>query len=248
MRQTKSLTQVQATSQESGSTHLYTLGTPDKCPQCHNYIQPGLVAKTYFGTANTEQSFLEIVFQCTNSDCHKCFIATYEYSFDTSRPDSHHFYTLKNVAPKTPNHEQFSDEIQEVSKDFVSIYNQAVAAEATGLDQISGIGLRKALEFLIKDFSINQHPTEIAKIKNTDLGKCITEYCDDARLKSAASRATWLGNDEAHYTRKWIDKDISDLKVLIKLSVNWIENVLLTQQYDKEMDPTKKKGAASAAS
>lgn len=64
----------------------------------------------------------------------------------------------------------------QVSPQFVEIYNQAKAAESFQLDQITGLGLRKALEFLIKD-----------------------------------------------------------LEVLIRLTVNWIENELLTSKYTAEM-------------
>ena len=55
-------------------------------------------------------------------------------------------------------------------------------------------------------------------------------------MKECAKRAAWLGNDETHYTRKWEDKDVKDLKLLVHLTVNWIDNVLLTQKYISEMD------------
>lgn len=40
-----------------------------------------------------------------------------------------------------------------------------------------------------------------------------------------------LGNDEIHFIRKWTDKDIDDLKVLIRLAMTWIENEVLTKKY-----------------
>ena len=55
-----------------------------------------------------------------------------------------------------------------------------------------------------------------------------------------AKRATWLGNDETHYYKKWPEKDISDLKILIQLTVNSIDNQLLIEKYEKEMDKPKK--------
>ncbi len=42
---------------------------------------------------------------------------------------------------------------------------------------------------------------------------------------------------ETHYIRKWEDKDVDDLKLLIRLTVNWIESHILTAQYTKEMKP-----------
>jgi hypothetical protein len=39
-----------------------------------------------------------------------------------------------------------------------------------------------------------------------------------------AERAVWLGNDEVHYTKKWENKDIDDLKTLINLVMSIIHN------------------------
>ena len=120
---------------------------------------------------------------------------------------------------------------------FVQIYKQSVVAETFGLHQLHGIGLRKALEFLVKDFAKSQMPTEKDAIENTQPLQCINNYLDDQRIRQSATLATWLGNDETHYIRKWQDKDIKDLKVLIKLTVNWIENVLLSEKYVMNMQP-----------
>ena len=72
-------------------------------------------------------------------------------------------------------------------------------------------------------------------IKTTSLGQCIKDWVDDPKIKASAKRATWLGNDETHYSRKWEDKDLEDLKVLLKLTTNWIESSLLTKRYEGEM-------------
>jgi hypothetical protein len=111
-----------------------------------------------------------------------------------------------------------------------------LAAEAFGLDQIVGIGLRKALEFLIKDFAIKQNPESGLEIKRMFLANVIKTYVEDQNLKLVAERAVWLGNDETHYERVWDEKDLNDLKRLIHLSVNWIDNVLTTQAYVEEMN------------
>lgn len=136
------------------------------------------------------------------------------------------------VAPKTAD---FSEEISNLSPTFVAIYNQALAADSESLDHLVGIGLRKALEFLIKDFAVDQNPDKEESIRKMTLANCIKTYANDPNIQSCATRAAWLGNDETHYTRKWIDKDINDLRLLIRLTVNWIENVLLTAKYSQEM-------------
>jgi len=127
-------------------------------------------------------------------------------------------------------------EVAEVSPTFKTIYEQASAAENYGLDQISGVGYRKALEFLIKDFCIYKMPDDEEKIKSSLLGQVISNHVEDANLKTCANRAAWLGNDETHYVRKWEDKDINDLKTLIELSCVWIKSNVLTEKYLEEME------------
>jgi len=47
------------------------------------------------------------------------------------------------------------------------------------------------------------------------LSACIQQYIDNEKIKLVSKRAVWIGNDETHYVRKWIEKDIEDLKRLI---------------------------------
>jgi hypothetical protein len=144
-------------------------------------------------------------------------------------------YGLVGLAPWSARQTEFPQTIQEVSPAFVEIFNQAVVAESQDLTQLVGIGLRKSLEFLIKDFAASEHPEQEVQIRATPLGACITQFVSDTNVKECAKRATWLGNDETHYTRKWETKDVSDLKLLVKLTVNWIDNSLLTKKYVAEM-------------
>src|SRR5699024_2819467 len=114
------------------------------------------------------------------------------------------------------------------------IYNEAFHAEQTGLSLISGIGYRKALEFLVKDYLIYLEPDDESKILEKQLTPCIN-MLDNHNIKEIARRASWLGNDEAHYMRKWEDKDINDLKKLIELTVYFISMDISAKKYLKEM-------------
>jgi hypothetical protein len=87
---------------------------------------------------------------------------------------------------------------------------------------------------------VSRHADKVDAIKNSLLGTVIKTYVDDTRVKAMAERAAWLGNDETHYVKKWEDKDITDLKTLIRVSANWIENVLLTERYTAEMPAQEK--------
>lgn len=132
--------------------------------------------------------------------------------------------------------EVFSDIINEVSPLFGKIYNEAYFAEQMSLLEVCGVGYRKALEFLIKDYVMQDKDEQTAeKIKKMFLAKCIDDYVDDEMVKAVAKRAVWLGNDETHYVRKWEDKDVQDLKGLIRLTILWIEKIKETERLLAEM-------------
>lgn len=130
----------------------------------------------------------------------------------------------------------FSDVVNTISPMFCNIYNEAYAAEQMSLMEICGVGYRKALEFLIKDYTIQGKSDEMVdKIKKISLAKCIDDYVEDVKLKAVAKRAVWLGNDETHYVRKWEDKDVQDLKGVIRLTILWIEKEKETEWLLAEM-------------
>jgi len=90
---------------------------------------------------------------------------------------------------------------------------------------------------LVKDFARKQYPEKTAEVEKAPLARCIKNYIDDTNAKMTAELATWLGNDETHYMRIWEDKDIEDLKLLIRITSNWISNYLDTQDYVSSMKP-----------
>ena len=122
-------------------------------------------------------------------------------------------------------------EITQISPSFFGLYKQALAAEHHGLTDVFGMALRKALEFLIKDYAISKHPSDDATIKASMLGQVIKQYVADPNIRACAERAVWLGNDETHYERRWIGHDVTDLNTLIQLTLNWIANEQLTAKY-----------------
>lgn len=206
------------------SDEIVLLSFPDYCTLCHSKVMPSFVAATLC------KDHTEVIFQCTNSQCLRTFIAQYQ-----APPKTGAYVLRKTVGPHNPTEEKFDKRVSELSPVFVQIYNQALASEALNLDQLTGIGLRKALEFLVKDFAISEKPSAADDIRKSPLGTCINNYIDQTNIKECAKRAVWLGNDATHYVRKWEDKDIEDLKVLIRLTVIWIENVLLTKHYLSDM-------------
>lgn len=88
---------------------------------------------------------------------------------------------------------------------------------------------RKALEFLIKDYSIHKFPDDSEDIKSKPLAQCIKKYIKNDYILTLAERSAWIGNDEAHYIRKQEDRDVSDMKAFIQAIVYFIGMVLITE-------------------
>ena len=200
---------------------------PDHCPACSHGVQPtelnAVIVKP--------RACVQIVYQCPRKVCRQVFVA--EYRRLDSRVSK---LKLARTYPYTFEDPVIEEEVVEISPAFSEIFTQASHAESMGLDQISGVGYRKALEFLIKDYCVKKHPDQADKIKAKLLGGVIADYVDDPKVKDCGRRASWLGNDETHYTRKWEDKDIGDLKALIRLTSYWIVSSVLSDRYIESME------------
>ena len=201
-----------------GNNYRITCEYPKKCPICNNSISPD--NKIEF--VNKDINMVSILFGCPS--CGKGFVSHYSIEDNEIINGKNKYRALKliNSYPKIPDNYVFDECILKLSPDFCEIYNQAHKAEFYDLNSIAGMGYRKALEFLIKDYSINKHPDEGEKIKRMNLSQVIDEHIDGQKLHSLAKASTWIGNDETHYTRKIEDKDVNDLKRFITSTVAYI--------------------------
>lgn len=206
--------------EDSGSNTEYDYKSPDLCPICGVAHFPHVLSAW-----NTEaQSINYVVEYCPA--CKNCFIV---YSVPSHTPTINGSTNML-LAPKRCFDVPIDPIIEELSPQFVEIYKQAYSAEQEYLLQICGLGYRKALEFLVKDYAIHFHPDAKEKILKTPLSKCITQYVEYPKLQSVASRAVWLGNDHAHYIPKHPEKDLEDLKSLLHLTIHWVAMELGTEK------------------
>ena len=202
---------------------------PNQCPFCHRTI----IALRMDGYLCPD--FVEIHYRCPYQPCQKGFIAYYQKITTASvvKGPTDYEFTRTSVGNFIPR--EFDHRIVEISPMFPVIYNQALEAENLGMDQISGMGYRKSIEFLIKDYLCKRFPDKETEIKASLLGKSINDFVDNENIKEISKRAIWLGNDETHYTRKWEDRDINDMKKLIDIANHWIEMEQRTEEYIREM-------------
>lgn len=206
----------------SSDTMYLTYDTVEQCPICKAKIRPVYLAAS-LNTPDTASVFN----YCQN--CHETFITQYKVQRRNSQSS---YYSVTEVVYSEPNRFSkhiFDERIINLSPQFDKIYNQALAAESSMLNEIAGLGYRKALEFLIKDYAIYEHPDEAEAIKSKPLAQCIKSYISADNIKILAERSTWIGNDEAHYIRKQEDHDVSDMKSFIQAIVYFIGMMLITE-------------------
>jgi hypothetical protein len=204
---------------------------PNDCPFCNKSVSPQVFS------GFKKENKIRVLFRCPNTICKEVFIGRY---IDVNlTQNSLKVYKYIDVVPINNKQYVASESIAKISPSFVEIYNQSLISEQHKLNHIFGMGLRKALEFLIKDYLIFSIPDKENEIKQKSLSNCIKNHITDQNLKIVAEKAAWLGNDETHYERIWVDKDIKDLKTLIELTMYWIEAEILTKKYKVNMEKNK---------
>ena len=169
--------------------------------------------------------------ECINLSCALFYISRYSKTHGTYN----HNFKFDHSIPNVFNAPNIGQEIVNTSESFEKIFTQASEAESKQLDELAGIGYRKAIEYLIKDYCISIKPDKEEDIKSNQLSRVINNYVTDENLKNCANRAVLLGNDETHYVRKWENHDLKDLKILIQLTCTWIQSSILTKKYMDEM-------------
>ncbi|WP_434352203.1 hypothetical protein [Trichococcus flocculiformis] len=202
------------------------------CPSCKRALAPS----PQFGLVHPKEGselYFSLLDYC--SGCKSSILSEYEI---IKKPKDvgigyheNQFQELKfnYSVPSSFAIKEFETGITSLSPQFVKIYNQALQAESQMLDEIAGLGYRKALEFLIKDFSIHKNPDDEEKIQSLLLNQCIKTYINDPNIQILAQKAAWIGNDEAHYLRKHSDRDVSHLKAFIAATVHFISMILIVE-------------------
>ena len=184
----------------------------DSCPICHvgghPHFEGGYVIKNYEATSGVH---LFIILYCTV--CKQHFIVKYSGVSGN--------FNFEYALPSNPQPLVFDDFINSISPQFNIIYNQAKQAEDLGLNELVGIGYRKSLEYLVKDYLIQVQEEDEQTIKSSLLGTCINKITD-TKIQTLARGATWLGNDETHYEKRHPDYDITYIKLFIKTLVEFI--------------------------
>lgn len=119
---------------------------PLACPNCRYSVNALYIS----ALRHSDRVGLDVIFSCPRNSCQRVFVGCYAQTASNS-------YGLRSEIPVNPVAPANPQEVEAVSPQFATIFSQASKAEAYGLDAIAGVGYRKALEFLIKDYCCSQH-------------------------------------------------------------------------------------------
>ena len=205
---------------------------PEVCPFCEKGIDATIVSK--FIISGLSGYVMYVAMKCPI--CGEVFLCKYLLggSFNVSMFGE---LTLpyNQIIGGGVAKESFSDEINNISPTFVKIYNQAYEAEQIGLNEIDGMGFRKAFEFLIKDYAISINPSEKEAVISKSLSQCISVLFTEAE-KEIFDKTGWIGNDATHYEKKHEKFNTSDLKKMIMICVSKVEAKIREINYIKAIN------------
>lgn len=188
--------------------------TPKICPSCKKGTDAKPLASFSIPCPMYGKNVYTVFILFFCSACETCFIG--RYSGYEPKSGYQNELNQTDLIPKGESLTDFSGKIQSLSPEFIKIYHQSEKAEQWGLNEICGMGYRKALEFLVKDFSIYLSPERAEDIKKQPLSRCISQYIPDERIKTLATASAWIGNDETHYIRQHESYGLKALKSFIR--------------------------------
>lgn len=197
----------------------FEIRVPDKCPICQYGIDMSMHNYWNYHDIHDDSKSFNIISIHSCPHCHNGFVIM------------HHMKVQKNecveksqsVYPTTASNLQICEDIRQISPDFYKIYNQCLIAKNDGLNQLYGMGFRKALEKLVTDFAINQNRDDIDKILGMSLHNRIETYFKNSDAKTALMACKWLGNNETHYENCNTDEDLQLFENLINDTLYYID-------------------------
>ncbi|MBD1259000.1 DUF4145 domain-containing protein [Maribacter polysiphoniae] len=212
---------------------------PNICPHCHVANEPHQL----FAHFDNQTDKLISVWRCNYNQCRKVFAVSH---IDGGNGQ---FKLERNLngLPKGPiwpepiatlkDGQSIGTEKEEKSK-FIKTYLQSLEAESNGHGEIAGMGFRKSIEYLVKDWAIHNNPDKKDKILGQWLSAVINEFFT-GDLKDILDRATWLGNDHTHYNRLFEEYNIEHLKELIDLIMVELDREHKKRHYIENIEKRK---------
>ncbi len=163
---------------------------PDVCPHCHRVTACSYISMTALSVDGGTLTFIK--YQC---QCEKFITCTYFV------PNNSSYKTTVRPINTFPNGEisiKEAEKLEIFSPQFVKIYSEVMKAKHQGLYLLVGPGLRKAIEYLVKDYLLYTNILSEEKLKKIALRKCIADFIQNEDLLAVMGATVEIGNDEVH--------------------------------------------------
>lgn len=214
---------------ELGSTSINIMYA-NECPRCHYGIDMDLqFTHGYHDMCSLEEDEFNLFTIHFCPHCNNGFVVEHRMECD----EFGYSEASQVVYPYSHSKPYISNEIKQISPAFCKIYMQSLTAKGTGLTEIYGMGFRKAIEHLVKDYAIYRKPNEAEQIKNKSLHDCIETYFDESDAKTALLGAKWLGNNETHYVNYNDENDLKYFEIIISDIMHYIERKLRLERAEE---------------
>lgn len=201
----------------SDSSYSFVLKKPMLCPHCGAY-QDGTIVSRAIHSYIDGLSLGDVCYSCTH--CKRNYLVTYTINKKERIANFEAYFPPESAS--------FENEIlQGVSPRFVDAYNQALRCEIRGDIELASIGFRQALECLVKDFAITELGAERSEVIKKSLCNAISDYLGEKDLVATADVVRILGNDYAHYERKYPEHDFELLKRYMEIFTKLVETKML---------------------
>lgn len=203
---------LQETFKNAGNQN-FSIPKPMLCPHCLVYVD-GVQTYSVLLAGNSEHDRIGVAaYQCTH--CQKRFVVIYGIDFKVGSATFEMIYPSANL--------EFQDKRLEIfSPRFMTMYNQALQCEKNGNFELAAVGFRAALEILVKDYAIKELKIDSETVSGKILFNAIGEYLDEKPLVTSADVIRILGNDYAHYERKYPEHDFEILKEYMEIFIHLV--------------------------
>lgn len=210
----------------------FEIRVPDKCPICQCGIDMSTQNHLNWHDIHDSSKTFNIISIYSCPHCHNGFVIMHHMKKQRYKCVE----KSQSAYPITAANLQIDEDIRQISPDFYNIYNQCLNAKNYGLDQIYGMGFRKALERLVTDFAIRGNPDDKDKILKMSLHNRIETYFRESDTKTALMACKWLGNNESHYENCNDDGDLQLFEDLIEDTLYYIHREIRRRKAERIND------------
>lgn len=176
---------------------------PAFCPHCVNDFIPEII---HIMQSPSDNSYFLSILKC--QCCNGIVYATIHKAGLQSRGKVKEYYPdrLSLAIPS---------KIEKLYPIFFRIYQQSSIAELKGLNEVCGMGYRKALESLVKEYTMNKFFSDKENIKKESLTQTINRLKNIPHVFNLSRKITWLWNEQTNMSMKYSDYDISQTKAFV---------------------------------